>query len=67
MKRYLILFGLLVGLLGSVSLETKAQIIDGAYVRTDAYKRKPTPLPYVREADVMWSKKVGGLLTSVKR
>ncbi|MBW8334922.1 MAG: gliding motility protein GldN [Prolixibacteraceae bacterium] len=58
MKRYLILFGLLVGLLGSVSLETKAQIIDGAYVRTDAYKRKPTPLPYVREADVMWSKKV---------
>lgn len=58
MKRYLILFGLLVGLLGSVALETKAQIIDGAYVRTDAYKRKPTPLPYVREADVMWSKKV---------
>lgn len=58
MKRYLILFGLLVGLLGSVSLETKAQIIDGAYVRTDAYKRKPTPLPYPREADVMWSKKV---------
>ncbi|MDP3912405.1 MAG: gliding motility protein GldN [Bacteroidota bacterium] len=58
MKRYLVLFGLLVGLLGSIALETKAQIIDGAYVRTDAYKRKPTPLPYVREADVMWSKKV---------
>ena len=58
MKKYLILFGLLVGLFGSVALETKAQIIDGAYVRTDAYKRKPTPLPYVREADVMWSKKV---------
>ncbi|MDP3434733.1 MAG: gliding motility protein GldN [Bacteroidota bacterium] len=58
MKRYLILFGLLVGLFGSITLETKAQIIDGAYVRTDAYKRKPTPLPYVREADVMWSKKV---------
>lgn len=45
-------------MLGSIALETKAQIIDGAYVRTDAYKRKPTPLPYVREADVMWSKKV---------
>jgi gliding motility associated protien GldN len=58
MKRYLVLFGLLVGLLGAIALETKAQIIDGAYVRTDAYKRKPTPLPYVREADVMWSKKV---------
>lgn len=58
MKRYWVLFGLLGGLLGSIALETKAQIIDGAYVRTDAYKRKPTPLPYVREADVMWSKKV---------
>ena len=32
--------------------------IDGAFTRTDLFKRKPTPLPYVREADVMWSKKV---------
>jgi gliding motility associated protien GldN len=38
--------------------EAKAQIIDGAYKQTDLKNRKPTPLPYVREADVMWRKKV---------
>jgi gliding motility associated protien GldN len=43
---------------GAISLDAKAQIIDGAFQRTDYMKRKPTPLPYVREADVMWSKKV---------
>lgn len=39
-------------------MESQAQIIDGAFERTDVFKRKPTPLPYIREADVMWSKKV---------
>jgi gliding motility associated protien GldN len=58
MKKLVVFFGLLFFLFGVTTQETKAQIIDGAYVRTDAYKRKPTPLPYVREADVMWSKKV---------
>lgn len=38
--------------------EAKAQVIDGAYKRTDLYNRKPTSLPFVREADVMWRKKV---------
>ena len=58
MKKTLLFFGLLIFLLGETSIETKAQIIDGAYKRNDIYKRKPTPLPYVREADVMWSKMV---------
>lgn len=58
MKNLVVFFGLLFFLLGATNQETEAQIIDGAYVRTDVYKRKPTPLPYVREADVMWSKKV---------
>ena len=58
MKNILVFFGLLVFFFGATMLETKAQIIDGAYKRTDLNKRKPTPLPYVREADVMWSKKV---------
>lgn len=58
MKRTLLFLGLLIFLLGETSIETKAQIIDGAYKRNDIYKRKPTPLPYVREADVMWSKMV---------
>lgn len=58
MKKTLLFLGLLIFLLGETSIETKAQIIDGAYKRNDIYKRKPTPLPHVREADVMWSKMV---------
>lgn len=64
MKKVLVFFGLLIFLLGAISQTTRAQKaggvlpIDGAFERTDIYKRKPTPLPYVREADVMWSKKV---------
>lgn len=58
MKNIFVLFGLLVFLNGAAIQETQAQIIDGAFQRTDLSKRKPTPLPYVREADVMWSKKV---------
>ncbi|BBE17607.1 hypothetical protein AQPE_1764 [Aquipluma nitroreducens] len=58
MKKILVFIGVLALLFGATQQETKAQIIDGAYKRTDVYNRKPTPLPYVREADVMWRKKV---------
>ncbi|HAH26186.1 MAG TPA: gliding motility protein GldN [Prolixibacteraceae bacterium] len=58
MKNIFVLFASLVFLSGVAIQETQAQIIDGAFQRTDLSKRKPTPLPYVREADVMWSKKV---------
>jgi gliding motility associated protien GldN len=56
MKNIVVFIGVLVFLLGATV--TNAQIIDGAYKRADMAKRKPTPLPYVREADVMWSKKI---------
>lgn len=58
MKKAFVFFGLLIFLIGAISQKTQAQIIDGAFQRTDIFKRKPTPLPYVREADVLWSKKV---------
>jgi gliding motility associated protien GldN len=58
MKKILVFIGVMFFLLGAANQESKAQIIDGAYKREDLSKRKPTPLPYVREADVMWSKKV---------
>ena len=64
MKNILVLFGLIVFLSVTTSQKTQAQVavpsvpIDGAFTRTDLFKRKPTPLPYVREADVMWSKKI---------
>ena len=58
MKKAFILIGVLALLVVATSHEAKAQIVDGAYERTDLAKRKPTPLPYLREADVMWKKKV---------
>jgi gliding motility associated protien GldN len=58
MRKILLIIGALSLLIGVTKQETKAQIVDGAYQRTDIYSRKPTPLPYVREADVMWRKKV---------
>jgi len=58
MKKILIFFGMLAMLAVTGRQEAKAQIVDGAYVRTDTHDRKPTPLPYVREADVMWHKRV---------
>ncbi len=58
MKKILVFIGVLALLFGATQQEAKAQIIDGAYQRTDVYNRKPTSLPYVRESDVMWRKKV---------
>ncbi len=58
MKKVLVFFGILAILVGATKQEAKAQIIDGVYKREDLSKRKPTPLPYVREADVMWKKRV---------
>lgn len=58
MKKVLIFLGGLALMMGTPRQEAKAQIIDGAYKRSDLTNRKPTPLPYVREADVMWHKKV---------
>jgi len=58
MRKFLVFFGLLALLIGATKQEAKAQIIDGAYKREDVKDRKPTPLPFIREADVMWRKKV---------
>ncbi len=45
-------------LLLAVGKQTNAQIVNGAFQRTDIYQKKPMPLPTVREADVFWSKKI---------
>jgi gliding motility associated protien GldN len=58
MKKIFIFIGILALLVVATRHEAKAQIVDGAYQRTDLANRKPTPLPYIREADVMWRKKV---------
>ena len=58
MKKIFVLFGIMILVLVTFRQEVKAQIVDGAYKREDLSKRKPVPLSYVREADVMWSKKI---------
>ena len=58
MKKVFVLFGIMIFVLVSFQKEANAQIVDGAYKREDISKRKPVPLPSLREADVMWSKKV---------
>lgn len=58
MKKILLSIGLTALIFAASQIEAKAQIIDGAYKREDVKSRKPTPLPYIREADVMWRKKV---------
>jgi gliding motility associated protien GldN len=37
---------------------SNAQIVNGAFKRTDIIQKKPMPLPSVREADVFWSRKI---------
>lgn len=58
MKKILVSIGISALFLVASQHEVNAQIIDGAYKKEDMKSRKPTPLPYPREADVMWSKRV---------
>ena len=37
---------------------SQAQIVNGAFKRTDIIQKKPMPLPVPREADVFWSQKI---------
>jgi gliding motility associated protien GldN len=39
-------------------VQSDAQIINGAYKRTDPYQKKPMVIPMVREADVFWSQMI---------
>lgn len=58
MKKIIVILGIIGCVLISTKFETNAQIIDGAYKRTEISDREPIALPSVREADVMWSKKI---------
>ncbi len=58
MKKLITYIGVVVFLISFGQKQTSAQIVNGAYKRTDIYQKKPMPLPGVREADVFWSKKV---------
>lgn len=58
MRKLIAYFGISVFLLALAGEPTKAQIVNGAFKRTDVIQKKPMPLPSVREADVFWSKKI---------
>jgi gliding motility associated protien GldN len=58
MKKLVAYLGVIVFLLVLSGKHTEAQIVNGAYKRTDIIQKKPMPLPSVREADIFWSKKL---------
>lgn len=58
MKKIFLFIGITAFILVGMQHEVKSQIIDGAYKKEDIKGRKPTSLPFVREADVMWHKRI---------
>ncbi|WP_372773940.1 gliding motility protein GldN [Mangrovibacterium sp.] len=58
MKKLTVAIGLIICALCFSGTASQAQIVDGAFQRVDISKKKPMQFPYVREADVMWSKKI---------
>ncbi len=58
MKKLVAYLGVAVFLLALNGKHAEAQIVNGAYKRTDIIQKKPMPLPSVREADIFWSKKL---------
>ncbi len=55
MKKLIVYVGAIAFMLASATTQSGAQIVNGAYKRTDVIQKKPMPLPSVREADVFWS------------
>ena len=58
MKKLILYFGIGIFLLAGAGLQTNAQIINGAFKRTEIMQKKPMPLTTPREADVFWSQQI---------
>ncbi len=58
MRKLIAKIGILVFALALVGKSADAQIINGAFQRSDMSQKKPMPLPTVREADVFWWKQI---------
>ena len=58
MKKLVAYLGVFVFVLILSGNHSQAQIVNGAFKRTDIIQKKPMPLPSVREADVFWSQKI---------
>ncbi len=58
MKKLFFLLIMMVGMVGTSSTIKAQNVLDGIYPKEHVLNRKPIPYPNVREADVMWAKKV---------
>lgn len=58
MKKLVAYLGVFVIILSISGNHSYAQIVNGAFKRTDIFQKKPMPLPAVREADIFWSQKI---------
>lgn len=58
MKKLIAYLGITVIALVTLVKQADAQIVNGAFKRSDVIQKKPMPLPTVREADVFWSQKI---------
>ena len=58
MRKLVAYLGVFVFALTLSGKHSQAQIVNGAFKRTDIIQKKPMPLPTVREADVFWSQKL---------
>ena len=61
MAKYLVILaaiGLLFSLPGNAQEAERERPMDGVFERRAVEERKPVELPYVREADVLWSKRI---------
>jgi gliding motility associated protien GldN len=58
MKKKIFLQTLLILLIASPIFAQNVGVLDGIYVKENIEMREPLPYPYLREADVMWSKRI---------
>ena len=56
MRKLVVGLGIVIFMTTFIGENVNAQIVNGAYQRTDIVAKKPMPLVSVREADVFWSK-----------
>jgi gliding motility associated protien GldN len=58
MKKFFVAIGIVCCAVSFSAKDTQAQIIDGAFKRNNIENKKPMAFAPIREADVMWSKKI---------
>lgn len=58
MKKYLVIPVIMLAFLLTDNNTVNAQVLDGIYVKEHVPARKPAPYKFLREGDVMWSKRI---------